>query len=378
VSAAADFDHGGEAIAYALYDLAKAGKAAIGDLRYYYEAKLDNFATPLAQAQLGAALSMYGDRARAGKAFAAAIAGLAKPDNRNGYRTDYGSRLRDMAGVLALAAETSPPGVDIAALTQKLADRRDLAAYTSTQEDAWTLMAAAGLTRTADDGSITIDGKVLTGAVYRRYQQEHFDSAPVVLANNGNMPTEAKVSVTGIPVVPPPAANDGFAITRQYYDLAGNRIDPTKAPIHQNDRFVVVIGVTVSKLGSGQYVVNDPLPAGFGIENPDLTGLAGSGESGDDSADNSGDDSGNGAGDQTAGLGWLSVDTPSHSEARTDSYVATFTYSAQTASFTTAYMVRATTPGSFVLPGATVEDMYRPELRGNTATGKIEVVPPAP
>jgi uncharacterized protein YfaS (alpha-2-macroglobulin family) len=383
VSAAADFDHGGEAIAYALYDLAKAGKAAIGDLRYYYEAKLDNFATPLAKAQLGAALSMYGDRARAGKAFAAAVAGLETPDNPYGYRTDYGSRLRDTAGVLALAAETSPPGVNMAALTQKLADLRDLASYTSTQEDAWTLLAAAGLAKTADDGSITLDGKALTGAVYRRYDQEHFDDAPVVLANNGNTPTEAKVSVTGIPVVPPPAANDGFAITRQYYDLEGNRIDPTKAPIHQNDRFVVVIGVTVSKLGSGQYVVDDPLPAGFSIENPDLTSLAGSSSnsnasSGDGASDHSSDDSGDSSGDQTAALGWLSVDTPSHSEARTDAYVATFASSSQTASFTTAYMVRATTPGRFVLPGATVEDMYRPELRGNTATGKVEVVPPAP
>jgi len=406
VSSAADFDHGGEAIAYALYDLAKAGKAAIGDLRYYYEAKLDNFATPMAQAQLGAALSMYGDRARASKAFAEAISGLARPDNPYAYRTDYGSRLRDMAGVLALAAETSPPGIDIGALTQKLADLRDVAGYTSTQEDAWTLLAAASLAKESDNGTVTIDGKALTGAVYRRYDQEHFDTASVVLANNGNQPTEAKVSVTGIPVTPPPPANDGFAITRQYYDLSGNKIDPTKAPIHQNDRFVVVIGVTVSKLGSGQYVVNDPLPAGFSIENPDLTSLAGSSSnssadssaddssgsdntsaadssgSGDNSAADSGHDSNNGSGDssgdQTSSLAWLSVDTPTHSEARTDAYVATFAYSSQTASFTTAYMVRATTPGSFALPGVTVEDMYRPELRGNTAAGHVEVVPPAP
>ena len=32
----------------------------------------------------------------------------------------------------------------------------------------------------------------------------------------------------------------------------------------------------------------------------------------------------------------------------------------------------AVTPGSFVLPGATVEDMYRPELRGLPDAGQSE------
>ena len=45
---------------------------------------------------------------------------------------------------------------------------------------------------------------------------------------------------------------------------------------------------------------------------------------------------------------------------------------------TTAYLVRAVSPGTFVLPGATVEDMYRPEFRANTAAGSIEVTPTGP
>ena len=96
--------------------------------------------------------------------------------------------------------------------------------------------------------------------------------------------------------------------------------------------------------------VADPLPAGFEIENPNL--LAGSG---------------------VADLSWLTVDEPAHFEARTDQYVAAFRFTSSTASVTTAYLARAVTPGTFVLPGATVEDMYRPELRGNTDAGQIEV-----
>ena len=62
---AGDFESGGEDIAYALYVLAANGRAAIGDLRYYAETKLDAFATPLAKAQIGAALALYGDKPRA-------------------------------------------------------------------------------------------------------------------------------------------------------------------------------------------------------------------------------------------------------------------------------------------------------------------------
>jgi uncharacterized protein YfaS (alpha-2-macroglobulin family) len=350
VAQAADFDNGGEDLAYALYDLARAGRAAIGDLRYYLEAKLDSFGTPLAQAQLGSALALYGDRTRAATAFAAAIDGL-KPDAQDRYRNDYGSELRDTASILALAAEFNPTGIDQSALAKKLATLRDNQRWTSTQEDAWTLIAAAALEKTATAGTVTIDGKPLTGTVYQRYMQEHFDSASVTITNNGNQATEMKVSVTGIPTVPPKASSNGFTIKRDYYNIDGTPADMNN--VHQNDRFVVVLTMTAKNLGSGQYVVADPLPAGFEIENPDLS-------------------SSNGTGD----LSWITVDTPTHVESRTDQYVAAFRYVEDQNDFSTAYMVRATSPGKFVTPGATIEDMYRPELRANTAAGKLEVLTP--
>ena len=75
ISYAQDFEKGGEARAYALYVLARNGRAPIGELRYYVDTKLDNFATPLAQAQLGAALAMMGDRPRAERAFQGGVPG---------------------------------------------------------------------------------------------------------------------------------------------------------------------------------------------------------------------------------------------------------------------------------------------------------------
>jgi uncharacterized protein YfaS (alpha-2-macroglobulin family) len=353
LSYAADFDNGGEDIAYALYDLARAGRVSMGDLRYYHEARLNAFGSPLAQAQLGAALSLYGDPTRANSAFAAAVAKLNSPDNIRRYRGDYGTRMRDLAGVLALAAEFKPDGVNLTDLANQLAKLRDRATYTSTQEDSWTLLAAAALGASATDGSVTLDGEALTGQVYRRYDQAGF--AAVEVANTGTADTEAKVTVTGFPVTPPPEASNGFTITRDYYLPDGTPIDPQAAPIAQNDRLVVVLRVRPQTLGSGQYVVADPLPAGFEIENPDLS-----------------------AGSGVADFSWLTLDSATHVESRTDQYVAAFRYYDSTGTFTTAYLVRAVSPGTFVLPGATVEDMYRPEFRANTAAGAIEVTPTGP
>ena len=41
--------------------------------------------------------------------------------------------------------------------------------------------------------------------------------------------------------------------------------------------------------------------------------------------------------------------------------------------FTVAYVVRAVSPGKYVLPQAYVEDMYNPSRYGRTNTGAIEV-----
>src|SRR5690606_38430524 len=215
-----------------------------GDLRYYVEARLDNFASPLAKAQLGAALALYGDRTRSATAFAAAVEGFGAREDRNRYRADYGSRLRDTAAVLALAAEFTPSGVDLAALAGRLADQRDAATWTSTQEDAWTLVAAAALAREATDGSVTLEGETLTGSAYRRYTQEDIEGAGVTISNDGNQATEVKVTVTAIPDTPPAPSSNGFEIDVSWYLPDGTVVDPELSEIRQNHRFAVVRPLT--------------------------------------------------------------------------------------------------------------------------------------
>ena len=40
------------------------------------------------------------------------------------------------------------------------------------------------------------------------------------------------------------------------------------------------------------------------------------------------------------------------------------------------YLARATTPGDYALPAATVEEMYRPEIFGRTEQGRFTVGSP--
>jgi hypothetical protein len=353
LSYASDFEDGGEGVAYALYDLARAGRVTMGDLRYYLEARLEAFGSPLAQAQLGAALALYGDTDRSNTAFAAALKGLSKPEDTHRYRPDYGSRLRDTAGVLALVAEFTPQSADLIGLAEQLGQLRDGAKYTSTQEDSWTLLAAAALGEATADGSITLNGEAVTGEIYRKFDQQGFE--PIELANTGDADTEARLTVTGYPTVAPRASSNGFTLYREYYLTDGTLIDPQLEPIAQNERLVVVLAAHADQLGSGQYLLADPLPAGFEIENPDLS-------------------AGGGANDYS----WLELDGPNHVESRTDQFVAAFRFGTDPGSFTTAYVVRAVSPGQFVLPGATIEDMYRPQFRANTASGEIEVTATGP
>src|SRR5271170_3593570 len=127
-----------EALAYALYVLARNGRPVIGDLRYLTDAKLEAFATPLGKAQLAAALAVLGDRARAGKAFGAALAALDAERDKGVSRSDYGSRLRDAAAVLTLIAEANLGGEfeggAIARAGAALDQARAGRSFTSTQE----------------------------------------------------------------------------------------------------------------------------------------------------------------------------------------------------------------------------------------------------
>ena len=140
---------GGRNLAYALYVLARNGAAPIGDLRYFADTKLDAIATPIAKAQIAAALGMLGDRARAERVYAAALASIAPQPALDYGRSDYGSVLRDAAALVTLASEGGAPRATITGAVERVEAARNLTPYTSTQENAWMVLAARALAKDA-------------------------------------------------------------------------------------------------------------------------------------------------------------------------------------------------------------------------------------
>ena len=67
---------------------------------------------------------------------------------------------------------------------------------------------------------------------------------------------------------------------------------------------------------------------------------------------------------------------PVFTEFRDDRFAAAFERRKEdTPVYSVAYVVRAVSPGDYVLPQATVEDMYRPDRFGRTGTGTVTVAP---
>lgn len=339
-------------IAYALYVLARNGRPVMGDLRYIADNKLNDFATPLARAQIGAALSALGDRTRGRTAFTSALATLTATTDDGLSRADYGTRLRDGAGVLALIAEANGERADIARAAAVVAQARGASRYTSTQEQMWLVLAAQAMARDAEGMSLVVDGAERKGPLYRTISAEALESRSLAIANPGAASAQAVITVSGIPTGAEPALNQGFGLERVIYTMKGERADPAR--LRQNERYVVALTVTEPNPRYGRVLLVDPVPAGLEIENANLT-----------------------EGASVAGLDWLKQEVaPVHTEARDDRYVAAFDRPGganQKPAFTIAYIARAVSPGRYVSPAAVIEDMYRPDRFGRTAFGTVDI-----
>jgi alpha-2-macroglobulin len=340
---------GGRDLAYGLYVLARNGAAPIGDLRYLADTKLNNLATPIAKSQLAAALALVGDKARAERVYAAALDSLAPKPVLEFGRVDYGSALRDAAALVSLASEGNAPKATLTQAVARVEVARGLTPYTSTQENAWLVLASRALAK--ETMSLDLNGSAVKAALYRSYKADEVAGKPIKITNTGDAPVQAVVSVSGAPVTPEPAASNGFKIERNYFTLDGKPVDIAKAK--QNDRFAVVLKITEAKPEYGHIMVSDYLPAGLEIDNPHLV--------------SSGD---------TGTLDWIEDgEEPENTEFRDDRFTAAIDRAADDkAVFTVAYVVRAVSPGKYVLPQAYVEDMYNPSRYGRSGTGSVEVL----
>jgi alpha-2-macroglobulin len=337
--------------------LAANRKGDVASLRYMHDTQLKTLPTALGKAQLAAALALMGDAGRAKSAFDAARAHNGRPTPEDRYyrpmSMDYGSVLRDQAGVLALASTAQPRGgAELEQVLYAVRLGRRQQHHLSTQEQAWLLLAVHGLASpgavwkarigtTSQAGS----GKPYAGRFGQKALGQKFD-----VVNDGEDKIWVGATLTGIPAKDQPAEKNGFEITRVYYTLKGERVDLNK--VRQSDVLIAVIKVSATGSSPHQALIVDLLPAGFEIENPRL-----------DRRD-------------PEQMKWLpELARPRATEPRDDRFVAALDIWSGKRDYYLAYVVRAVTPGTFRLPAAFVEDMYAPALFGRDSMSKVTILP---
>ena len=169
------------------------------------------------------------------------------------------------------------------------------------------------------------------------------------LENTGTRDEVITLTRFGRPDGATEAFGNGYRIDREYLTMDGDRVDPSE--VAHGTRLVALLTVQNTGAPEGRLMINDPLPAGLEIENPNLLQ----------------------SGDIRALDGIQFAHTPQMSEFRDDRFLSAVDMRDTEARIQLAYIIRAVTPGEFHHPAASVEDMYRPTFRAQTASGRITI-----
>lgn len=351
---------GDSARAYAFYILARAGVANPSDLRYFADTRMANVPSALGAGMLGVALTQVGDKARAIKAFdRAKKLGVEAPIATWWRDQYYDSALRDTAGLTAMAAQAGEQQL-VQALISRTSAFNMQVNWTTTQEKAWMLLAAHEIEANAPQVSVNVKGVEGTskGKTVRLAPTSAELEKGISLTNTGDKAVWRTVSVDGVPVDLQPAENEGgLTVSKSFFTMSGDSVTP--AQMKQNDRLIVLVRGSMANNLRRQMAVLDLLPAGWEIEAP-----VGRNEDG------------------SSLYSFLPALTPtSTQEARDDRYVAAFflgsSYRDPETSvkpeFAVAYIARAITPGTYIVPAVTAEDMYAPEVRARTTPGSVTI-----
>ena len=226
----------------------------------------------------------------------------------------------------------------------------------NTQEQSHLLKAARAMLAAAGPVKVQATGATPDGTArwaVGRLSQAHFTHA-------GTGPVWRTVTVRGTPLSAPGVAENGMLLQKSLVSVTGRPVKPEE--VVQGQRLIVRIAGQVLADRQITAVIDDALPAGFEIESvltpADAQGVGG--------------DNGKAAAGPFAFLGKLTA--VSVQEKRDDRYVAALRAEGNK-TFVVAYVVRAVTPGDFFLPGALVQDMYRPSVNARTAPGRTRIAP---
>ncbi len=336
--------------AYAAFVLARVNSLGLADARNVYAYVKANHPTPLGLVHAGTALGLSGDRTRASEAFDLAL--KTRRDETQGYGGDYGSNVRDLAAayyyVTTFFADYKFRGVFLHDLAEALKERQ----WLSTQERNSLVMAgAAKLTHPAGAWSADVTVGNQTGAHTgkgpgRVIFTKGSAAGGFAVKNTGKSNLYIDLVVTGYPNRLPAPQSHGVSISRQFLDTNAAPVDISR--LTSGDRLIVALKVRPEERKMPHALVVDMLPAGFELEDPNVSG---SFPINDIEVEG-----------ETISQ-WHDHCNTAHTEYRDDRFIAALDlgYNEPCRIF---YAVRVVSPGVFRVPPSLVEDMYRPYIRG--------------
>jgi len=340
-------NHNFEALAFGAMVLAQDRKVQLSSLRQLFDLR-GNANSGLSLVELGIALQLMGDAPRAQTALSE---GLAKPRVSGNYWYDYGSDLRDAAQSFVLLHRYKIDVKGDGVLLTQMVEGLKRQPYYSTQDQLAVYLAARVLESyaTAEGWSATLGtesgAQALSGTQAQYMPLPQAESTGHSLTNTGKTRLFAVMNSVGNPK----QLGEGtprLLIKRSLFDADGRPLPPS--PSLKVGQTVWIEVQTLSDAFTPNALVVDRLPAGLEIENTHLI----QGESG-------GAVSVDGVNPAAA----MTDPRVGHVEFRDDRFVAAVRlgnwWGGPLRLF---YRARVVTPGRFVLPQSSVEDMYAPQI----------------
>lgn len=337
---------------YALYVLARAGRADLGTMDFLRE-KHSKDMRPESRALLAAAYAAVGNPRALGELLAN-LEEVEQVERQTGG--NFNSGIRNRAVVLLALLDATPASPRIPRLVDRLArDSREAGPW-NTQESAWVLLALGQFYQRqaqapAYSGAVFLGNRrvgTFTNKVATFVDLQGTEPLRIQM-NPGYRPNAAfySVLVRGIPTDEAFApASAGLMVDRQFLSREGAAVD--LADVEQGDLLVVKTRVRSTSGPVFNVVIENLLPSGLEVENPRLT--------------------------TTETLPWV---TDANAELRyldlRDDRILLFVDLPADTWINVYALVRAVAPGSFRVPPVHAEAMYNPALRATGARGRLEV-----
>ncbi|HEY2139814.1 MAG TPA: hypothetical protein VGH00_07030, partial [Chthoniobacterales bacterium] len=283
---------------------------------------------------------------------------LLMPEGNDGYlERFFGSVARENALHLLAWTLYQPSSPRVAELATELFSRRSNGHWSTTQANAWSVLALSSYLRKIETGDHNATGEIRWNNASAPFSVN--ETKPLATAtfpidrNRGAEPV--RITKTGGKVysettaearprlIDQPHQDRGYTIRRRYAKLEDNGKLSAAENLRVGDRVLITLDISVPRRATYLAVV-DPLPGVFEAINPVFK-------------------SQEVAAGETIGTEWVS----DYKELRTDRalFFSDVLYPGQ---YTLRYLARVISAGDAIAPSAKIEEMYHPERMGTTET----------